>query len=1067
MILSVAISTVAILQVSIDAKLMRFPDVTEGKIAFSYGGDIWVVSDQGGVARKLTNSPGIESRPKFSPDGKWIAFTGQYDGNSDVYVMPSEGGEPRRLTYHPQTDLVMDWSPDGNTIYFVSPRASMKGQVPEAYRVSVQGGTPEKLSLGECGALSPSPNGKTFAYNRFSTENATWKRYRGGLQSWISFYDVEQDRYWEMKHDNSAYLWPMWIGDTVYYVNDSDGIRNLYKYDVKTERQSRITQYKNLDITYANSGENRIVYLRDGKLWLYDIQTQKTNEIKVRILSDLVETRPYILNTGRMTTWLSLSPNAVRLALEARGEVYSVPVKEGTTRNISNTPGARERYPTWSPDGKWILYASDRLGEYEFYLQKSDLTEPPLQITTGNVSFVNVPKWSPKSDKFLFTDSTNTLFVVDITTKTKTNIGRGDFGAYSDAVWSPDGTWIAYSKPDPTTFNRLYLYDLGSGKEHLISTGMFNDANPVFDASGKYLFFVSDRNVGFSTDAFEFRPTAVNSQRILGYTLKKDILSPFAPKNEHEKIAEQTVAKPESSEKPQEPKPEQDNTKKEPAIEVEGLLSRLFLVPIQSGSYGLVAAPAGKVLYITEGSLMQFDFASRSSAAILQGFSGLSFTPNFDRVAYLVGGSVGVVPVAPGQQTTAGRVDTNNMQTRVVPREEWEHGYWEAWRYLRDYFWNENMNGINWRSVGDTYAKWLPYVAHRSDLDTILFELLSELATGHAYLQPGGQSGANLVPVGLLGADYEVTASGVRFKKIYRGEPWEGSRRAPLGDPGLNVKEGDLILEIDGEKVTTFTNIFELLEGKADRVVELTIQSVSENKPRKVLVRTTSNESQIRHADWIESRRAYVEKKSGGRIGYIYVPDTQISGFQEFTKMFHPQVDKEALIIDERYNGGGFIPDYIIEKLVRTPLSYWSVRDGGSFRTPGAAHIGPKAMLINRFAGSGGDALPYYFRKRKLGPLIGTTTWGGLIGIMGTRDLMCGGGITVPQFAIWDVNERGQSDWVVENIGVAPDIEIDNRPDLVAKGQDPQLDKAIDYLMEELRKNPPKRPSAPSKPGIR
>jgi tricorn protease len=1033
-----------------DARLMRFPDIADGKIVFTYAGDLWLVTEAGGIARKLTNHPGGEALAKFSPDGKRIAFTASYDGNTDVFVMPSEGGEPKRLTFHPANDAVVDWSPDGKWIYFRSIRSSNVARYLRLFKVPADGGTATELPMDECGLASASPDGATFAYNRMATENAAWKRYRGGLQSFISFYDVKNGKYWEMEHDKSAYLWPMWSGGTVYYANDSDGRYNLYAYDVAAKKSKKLTGFSDFDIKWPSIGGGKIVFERDAKLWTYDIASGDIRNVPVQIATDLPDARPYRMDLSSRVSDLSISPSGARVVLEARGELFSVPVKEGLTHNITKSAGARERFPRWSPDGKWILFSSDKSGEYEFYIEKSDLSGPATQVTSGSTGFRNDPTWSPDSKSFFFTDSTSTLKIVEVESRKETVVGRSEFQAYGDAVWSPDSKWLAYSKADASGFAKVFLYSVESGKEQQVTAGLFDDKNPVFDVDGKYLYFVSTREINPNSGMLELSFNVSNADRIFGVTLRKELPGPFAPKNDEE-ITDAPGEK---------PKPEE---KKALVIETEGMGSRLFSIPLPGGGYQLVGAPSGRLLYATGGALMQYEFASKSAQPIIEGVAGAALTPKMDKLAYMSGSTVGVVPVAPGQKVGAGKVNTGDMETVVDPRAEWKQSYWEAWRYERDYYWNPYMNGIDWRAIGEKYARWLPYLGHRSDLDYLLRELLGELATGHAYVIPGPVPGGRSVPIGLLGADYEISSSGVRFKKVYRGHAWDSGRRAPLNEPGMNISDGDYLVAIDGERVTADTNVEEFLVGKADKLVEISVNT----KPgldgaRKVLVRPVGDESGIRYADWVDSRLKYVTEKTGGRVAYVHVPSTGQDGIVEFYKMFYPQVEKEAIIVDERFNSGGFIPDFFIEKLSRTALSYWTPRNQGDFRSPGAAVLGPKVMLINHYGGSGGDAFPYYFRKKGLGPLIGTRTWGGLVGIFGNRDLMAGGAVTVPQFAVWDVDAKGQSKWVVENEGVSPDIELDNRPDLVAAGKDPQLDKAIEVIMESLRKNPVVKPRRPA-----
>lgn len=1031
---------------------MRFPDIYEDKIVFTYAADLWLVSSEGGVARKLTNDEGNEYIAKFSPDGKQIAFGATYDGNLDVYVMPATGGEPKRLTYHNSIDIPVEWMPDGKTILFRSLRNSPFGRYLSYYTVPAAGGTEEEHPIQEGGLGSISPDGTTIAYNRMSTENAAWKGYRGGNQSFVSFYNASANKYWEMDHDRSAYLWPMWVGDKVYYANDKDGRFNLYSYDMGSKRSSKLTNYQDLDIKWPSAGKDKIVFERDAKLWTYDISSKQVSPVPVSIYSDLESRRPVHRELGAFTSDITISPSGSRVAVEARGELFSVPSEQGITYNISNSPGARERYVTWSPDGKWLLYASDKTGEYEWYVRKSDLSDAERRVTTGGSNFYEHAIWSPDSKSFIYTDSRNNLYVVDVGTGIQTPVGPAEFPAYNDAVWSPDSKWLAYTKTDAAGFASIYLYDIAAKKETKVGNGVFFDQNPVFDKDGKYLFFVSFRDWTPSMGMMELRFNFADGFRIYGYTLHKDTPSPFAPTNDMEKIGEETPA---DSEKEQAPKP----------IDLVGIAGRVFTVPVPAGNYQVLAAANGKVYYATGPSVSVYDLKAEESSVVIEGTSNIAFTPKLDKFAYLAGSTAGIAPLQPGQKVGNGRISLGDVEATTDPQKEWAQSFWEAWRYERDYFWAPNMAGLDWRAIGERYAKWLPWVANRADLDYLLRELLGELRTGHSYISPAPQPGNPPVNTGLLGADYDRTAQGVRFKKIYRGSKWFANLSSPLGAPGLNVKEGDYLVAIDGKPVTGSTNIGQYLVGKADKIVELTINSVPGSAgSRKILVEPIADEESLRYADWVNGRYEYVQEKTNGRVAYVYVPNTGMEGVSEFSKMFYPQVEKDAIIVDERFNGGGFIPDFFVETLGRTPLMYWTPRNMGDFRSPGAAVLGPKVMLINYYAGSGGDAFPYFFRERGLGKLIGTRTWGGLIGIQGTKDLMSGGGVTVPGFASWDV-VNGQPKWVVENEGVTPDIVIDNTPDQTRLGNDPQLDKAIAVIMEELRRNPPKRPSKPPYPG--
>lgn len=1035
---------------AMDARLMRFPDIHDNTVVFTYAGDLWLVPAQGGTARRLTGDEGNEYVAKFSPDGKQIAFGATYDGNLDVYVMPAEGGEPKRLTYHNSPDIPIEWMPDGKTILFRSLRNSPFGRYMSYYTVPAAGGTEEEHPIQEGGLGTISPDGTTVAYNRMATENAAWKNYRGGNQSFISFYDAAANKYWEMERDKSAFLWPMWVGNTVYYANDADGRYNLYGYDVRSRRSTKLTNYTDLDIKWPSAGKDKIVFERDAKLWTFDIASKQVAAVPVMINSDLEARRPVHRELGAFVSDISISPSANRLAVEARGEMFSVPAKEGITYNLTNTPGARERYARWSPDGKWVLYASDKSGEYDWYVRPSDLSGAERRVTTGGNNFYNDTTWAPDSKSFVYTDSRNSLYIVDAGTGVRTQVGPAEFPSYGDAVWSPDSKWLAYSKSDAAGFSAIYLYEIATRSETKIGKGVFHDQNPVFDNDGKYLFFTSFRDWNPSTGMMELSFNFADGFRIYGYTLHKDTASPFAPKNDVEAVGE---AKP--PEQAPAPKP----------MDVEGMQDRVFTIPLPPENYSLIAAGGNKVFYAGGQSVFIYDLAAKKADPLIENVTHLSFTPKLDKFAYLAGSTAGIAPTQPGQRVGNGRVNLADVEATTDPQQEWKQSFWEAWRLQRDYFWAPNMAGLDWKAIGDRYAKWLPWVAHRGDLDYLLRELLGELRTGHAYIMPAPLPGNPPVATGLLGADYDRTPQGVRLKKVYRGQGWFANIASPLAEPGLNINDGDYLVAIDGRPVTATTNVSEFLVGRADKVVELTINSVpGTTGARKVLVKPISDESDLRYADWVNGRYEYVQEKTNGKVAYVYVPNTGMEGISEFSKMFYPQVEKDAIIVDERFNGGGFIPDFFVETLGRAPLMYWTPRNMGDFRSPGQALVGPKVMLINYYAGSGGDALPYFFRERGLGKLIGTRTWGGLVGIMGTRDLMAGGGVTVPGFASWDV-VNGRPRWVVENEGVTPDIVIDNTPDKTRLGQDPQLDKAIEVIMEELRKNPPKRPTKPPYPG--
>lgn len=1052
--------TLSLLAQAEEGRLLRFPDVHGSKVVFTYAGDLWLGETDGGIARKLTNDDGIEMRAKFSPDGKWLAFSAAYDGNLDVFVMPSEGGVPKRLTWHPGSDIIVDWTADGSAVLFRSGRSAFSGRYLTLWQVPLQGGTPQELPVGECGLATMMDDNRTLAYNRMSTENAAWKRYRGGLQSFISFFDLEAKRYWEMPHDTSAYLWPMAVGEEIFYANDSTGRYNLYSYNTKNGRTRRWTNYTDFDVKWPSYGTGTIVFERNARLWKMDARSGEVAEVRIRILSDQLHRRPRVLNVGSMSNWVSISPNGERVALEARGELFTVPAEEGVTYNATRTPGAREKFVQWSPDGKRLLFLSDRSGEEQFYVMNADLSGEPIQVTSENLRMKGAATWSPDSKKFLYVDSDNALWIVDAEQKSEYRVGFDPVGAFGRPVWSPDSKWVAYARAETTGIEQIYVFDVENRREIQLSDGRFSDGQPVFDAEGKYLFFVSARDFLPTLGTFEMSFILQNTQRIYGWTLRPETESPFAPKNP-------VVGSEKKEEKPQgeEGQPQQQEKPKETAPVWEGISERLFSFPVQpSSSYTLIAAASGgRVIYADQsGTIQIFSLGTKSSSALISGVGMLAFTPDYQKFAYLgPGGMVGVLPLRPGAQAGQGRVSTADMITRIDPVAEWRQSFWDAWRYQRDNFWAPNMNGLDWRAIGERYAAWIPHLGDRSDLDYLLTELLGELGTGHAYVGSGASAVPEPVSVGLLGADFETTPEGVRLKKVYRGQNWDSGRIAPLNQPGMNIADGTYLLAIDGNLVTSTTNVYELLAGKANKLVELTLNAIPTLEgARKVVVRTISNEGALRYADWVERNQRYVAERTNGRVGYVHVPDTAFGGIVEFYKMYYPQVDKDALIVDERFNSGGFIPTFFVQTLGNKPLAWWTPRQGGDFRTPSSSFLGPMCMLINHYGGSGGDAFPYFFRKSGLGPLIGTRTWGGLVGIRGSYPLMSGGSVTAPQFAAWDVTRDGPQ-WIIENIGVPPDVEVDNTPDKVSQGLDPQLDAAIEYLLRQLERRPVQRPKHP------
>ncbi len=1056
-----------------EMRLMRYPAVHGNEITFTYASDLWTANMQGGYARRLTSHPGTEVKPFYSPDGSMIAFTGQYDGNTDVYVMDADGGEPKRLTFEPDTDVVTGWTPQGKIAY-VSTYGNFSSRQPRLWLVDPKGGIPMPTPILEASDVSFSPDGNKIAYNRQGSNRFNWRRYRGGSQGLISIYDLKENTYKELPHGRENSWNAMWIGDSIYYVSDKNQQTvNLYRYDTKNSRITQLTHYPDADVKWPSSDGKTIVFERDGYLYAYDIASGNASKLAPKIKGDLLATRPMLRRLAGDISSFSLSPSGVRIAVEARGDLFSVPAKNGDTRNFTNSPSSRERFPNWSPDGKTIAYVSDATGEYQIYTMPQ-LGGKPTQLTELKDTTVTDINWTPDNKKIYFTTVANDLMLLDLASKKVSRIKHSDYGISSVDV-SPDSKWLAYVESGKNLFGALYFYEIATGKVTKVTEGYYRDDSVSFDLSGKYLWLVSSRTYTPEPGSFEFNLSTGEAQRIYVVTLSKDEKNPFSLESDEEPAGAEAPAPPKAGKPPKPdlppPAPPTGPPPGPPAppaspmvkVDLDGLGDRLIPLALPAGSYPAIIGANEGVFYASPAGLAKYDLRSKQSMPLMPGIpGGISFNQSRTKIAYSAGGVFGVVDVHPGIQPGEGRVDLSSLETVVDPRAEWKQIFWEAWRFERDNFYDKDFLGLNWNEIGQRYAKYLPYVAHRSDLNYVLGLMIGEFGTSHAYVG-GGDMGAPVptIPIGQLGADYETAGGKVRFKKIYRGLNFEESRRGPLGEPGVNIKDGDYLLEINGKAVDEKNSPDSLLVDKAGKRVQLTVNSSPTLVgAHKVEVRPIGGEGELRYIEWVEANRRAVAKMSNGRIGYLHVPDTSMPGMVEFLKGYYSQSDKEALIVDERWNGGGQIPTFFIEKLARTYKTGLRARNEGDISFPVQTVEGPKAMLINGYAGSGGDLFPWLFRQSKLGPLIGERTWGGLVGIGGGAPLLDGGFLTAPGFGLYDM-ETGT--WIAENTGVEPDIEVDARPDLVAQGKDPQLEKAVEYLMGELKKGPrkTKRPNFP------
>jgi tricorn protease len=1027
-----------------EMRLLRNPDIYGDKVVFTYASDLWLADLKGGPARRLTSHPGNETYAKFSPDGTTIAFTGTYEGNADVYVMPAEGGEPKRLTYDPEGDSVRGWTPDGKIAYTSSNSAPWY-PLPRLWLIKPTGGLPISTNVLEIADLSFSPDGKKLAYNRFGSHQMNWRRYRGGSQGVISIWDFATGAYSELPHGREQCWQPMWVGDSIYYASNKNlGTVNLYKYDTKSKQTKEITKFDDADVQWPSTDGKRIVFEKGGYLMTYSVADGKLDKVSTQILSDNIYARPSLKKLGNDVVNLTVSPSGKRVIVEARGELFSVPAKTGETRNMTQTNGVRETTPQWSPDGKSVAYLSDATGEVCLYTMPQ-MGGDSTKIATDPSHRITSYRWSPDGKTFSYTTVENELYLFDIATKKAVKVFSNKYGGADGYDWSPDCKWIAFLNAGDNLHGAVYLYEIATQKTTKVTEGYFSDGALSFDLSGKYLYLISARTFNPDSGDFEYDMGMRNSQRVYIALLAKDTPNPFTIPVDEEPAGQKDAPK--------------DPAKKEEAkgakIDVEDLSSRILPLPLEPGRYDGLVGVDGGVLIFTQNKLVLYSVAGRSAVDVVAGVRTVDFNTKRDKMAFLVGPTVCVSDVRPGIDPNAARVNTSAVEAIIDPRAEWKQIFWEAWRFQRDNFYDPKMLGLDWRAIGENYEKMLPYLAHRNDLNYVLGMMIAELGTSHAYLGGGdmGGSGVAGIPTGSLGADYEAYNGFIRFKKIYRGFSYDDGSRGPLGDPGVDVKEGEFLVAIDGKPLTDAISPDSLLVGKAGRTVTLKVNSkASLEGAREVRVRTIASDNGLRYNTWVENNRRKVAELSGGRIGYMHVPNTSEDGMIGFVKGYYSQSDKQAMIVDERFNGGGSIPTFFIEKLQRKLMTGVRGRQGADVLLPAQTVTGPMAMLINGYAGSGGDLFPWFFRDAKLGPLIGKRTWGGLVGIAGGANFVDGGGMTSPSFGLFDIKT---GEWIAENRGIDPDIDVDARPDLIAKGQDPQLEEAVKYLLKQLEKEKP------------
>ena len=1061
-----------------DARMLRYPDINGNLVTFVYAGDIWTTDASGGNARRLTSHPGIELFPKISPDGRWIAFSAEYSGSRQIWVMPSQGGAARQLTFYNSVGempprggfdhVVLDWTPDSRRILFRANRTTFGERNGRYFTVGLEGGLEEPLPLVNGGFATYSPDGSQLCFTPVDREFRTWKRYKGGRATELWSYDLRNNSARQITQWSGSDQWPVWLGDHIFYASDRDARLNIWRYNTVTGENKQITHHADFDVMWPSGDQGRLVYENGGYLHLLELASGKSEKITVSILYDNPNFQSHFRNVTEFIGSYSLSPTGKRALFEARGDIFSVPTEKGEIKNLTNTQGVRELSPIWSPDGRQIAYYSDATGEYELYLLENGEDVHPRQITSGSAAWKYDAEWSPRSSHLVYSDRTMKLWLVDAATGRQTVIDEASGEEIRDYTFSPDGDWVAYSKSAPNYQSALWLYQLSTGRKQQVTDATFSDGNPVFSRDGKFLFFLSNRDFNLTFSSFEFDYLYSNATRMYAIPLRNNgtTLAPYKDD------AEPAGGKKDGDKADKEKNKEKEVDEQESAapnevkvvVDFVNIGNRIEVLPMPAGNYRIMGATEEGLLYAAGNKIMRYNLKEEKAEEILDGASSVILAANGKSFIYRTGKEYAVAKTEPGQKDGNNKIDLNNMTMKIDPRAEWNQIYADAFRIFRDYFYVNNLHGVDWPGIRKRYAELLPHVPSRFDLDYILNEVVSETNTGHAYVDWGDINRVERIEGGLLGAELEadLKARRYRIRKIYAGENWNESRRSPLTESGVHVKEGDYLLRINGQELTTAQNPYELLENLGGRHVEVTVNGAPTTTGAKsYTVKTITSETELRYLDWVRSRREMAERLSGGRIGYIHVPNTAIEGNRELFKGMLAYNNKEALIIDDRYNGGGFIPDRMIDLLNRRTLVYW-YRNGlpQPMKSPGIAHDGPKAMLINGYSSSGGDAFPYFFRKTGEGKLIGTRTWGGLVGISGNARLVDGGYISVPRFGIYD--EDGQ--WIIEGIGVYPDIEVVDRPDELARGNDPTLETAVEVLLEELRKNPPRQVPAPTPP---
>ncbi len=1089
------------------AGMLRYPDVSATHIVFVYANNLWVVPRAGGVASPLASPPGSESLPRFSADGNTIAYVGNYEGNRDLYTVRMSGGVSMRVTHHGAGEAMCDWTPDGQLLYYSNALSGLRRQT-QIFTVSPTGGMPTKLPVpyGANGAISP--DGKWLAYTPHTRDTRTWKRYRGGMATDIWLLNLETHESRQITDWEGTDSLPMWLGNTVYHLSDQgkNARLNIWAYDVASGKRNQVTHMDKYDVKWpamgpGENGNGEIVYQRGPDMVLLDLGTGKQRTVNVTIPGDRPTIRSRQVDYDDFITSGDISPTGKRAVFNARGDIWTVPAKHGTPRHLTRTDNAAERDAAWSPDGQWIAYFSDKTGEYELYIIQSDGQGETRKLTSNASTFRFAPTWSPDSNLIAFSDKTGDKFVHNIENSETKNFDTDQWAGRTQFSWSHDSQWITYAKGSDNPQGAIWLYHIEDDKLHQVTSGMFNDTWPTFDRKGDYLFFASNRHI--SSPIYEDLGHSFaysNTDMLFVVPLRDEVGSPWAPKSDDEtwgddkdadgddgdkdaKKDKDTDEKKISDKDEDKDDDEKDDDKEdiEPIIiELENFERRAIPLPVDHGSFSNLAVNnKGQLLYVRgaragsggKPSIKLFDLSDdnekKEEKTVVKGSRSFAMSDNGKKLLVRKKNKYAIVDAKPDQKLDK-PLSLSGMKAHVLPRDEWQQMFLDAWRIERDFFYDPNMHGVDWKAIRDQYLLMIKDCVSREDVTFVIGEMISEINVGHAYVRGGPDLEKQpRVSVGYLGVDYTLENGAYRIGKIFEGASWDTDARGPLSQPGVDVKTGDYLLAINGVALDTSKDPWASFQGLAKKTVTITVSDkpTKDDDAREVVVELLASESTLRYRSWIEHNRAYVEEKTGGRVGYIYVPDTGINGQNNLFRQFFGQIHKDAIIIDERWNGGGQIPTRFIELLNRPVTNYWARRNGTDWTWPPDAHHGPKCMLINGLAGSGGDAFPFYFRQANLGKLIGMRTWGGLVGMSGNPGLLDGGSVTAPSFSFYETDGT----WGIEGHGVDPDIKVIDDPALMVNGGDPQLDAAIDLMINEIKRNPyvkPNRPAYPNRSGM-